>query len=57
MKTLHIYRSEPVSWVRSLRSELQEDGPESEVRLYETPVDYDRLLEKIFEHDRAICWW
>lgn len=57
MKTLHIFRSEPVAWVRSLRSEFQEDGPDSEMRLYEEPVDYDRLLEKVFEHDRTISWW
>lgn len=57
MKTLHIYRSEPEAWVRSLRSRLPDDGSESDFRLYDEPVDYDRLLELVFHHNRVICWW
>ncbi len=56
MSTLHILRSEPDDQVREL---IQEVTP-GEVRtaaLYGEPVDYDTLLQEIFNHDHVISWW
>jgi len=57
MKTLHIYRSKPIPMVRALYDELEKEGTEAEFHLYEERVDYDQLVEKIFQYDRVICWW
>lgn len=57
MKLLHILRSEPDDLVRRFIQGMSRDRPSQEVRLYQGPVDYDRLVKDIFESDRVICWW
>ena len=57
MKTLHILRSEPDEVSRILIRGLSTNGSNKEVRLYDGPVDYARLVDDIFAHDRVICWW
>jgi hypothetical protein len=27
------------------------------VMLYAEPVDWEVLVDKIFENDRVVCWW
>jgi len=56
MTTLHILRSEPDERVRELvRTISPTDG--SQIALYEESVDYDRVIDALFSHDRVICWW
>lgn len=57
MKTLHILRSEPDDVSRLLIGGLTRNGDGKQVPLYDGPVDYARLVEDIFAHDRVICWW
>jgi NDP-sugar pyrophosphorylase family protein len=63
MKTiLHILRSEPDETVEALVSALVEEKGATVVCLYgdsvnNVPVDWHRLLDDIFSHDRVICWW
>jgi hypothetical protein len=56
MTTLHIFRNEPDERVREL---VQEITPEetTQIALYEENVDYDRLVDAVFRHDRVISWW
>jgi len=57
MKILHILKSEPDATTRTLM-ELSSQGHETtEVPLYEEGVDYDRLVDLIFEYDKVITWW
>jgi len=57
MKCLHILKSEPDENTRRL-IEILSGGEEPELfPLYEGEVDYDKLLELIFERDRVISWW
>ena len=61
-KTLHILRSEPDDTIASLvRAMGAEDGTKV-VCLYldgisPAPVDWERLLDDIFDHEQVICWW
>jgi hypothetical protein len=58
MRLLQIYKSEPDDHVREMAAALAGASDESsEVRLHLVPVDYRRLLELIFQHDRVVCWW
>ena len=57
MTYLHILRSEPDDVSRQLIQGLSNGGEGSEVHLYDGPVDYARLVQDIFSHDRVICWW
>jgi hypothetical protein len=57
MKFLHLSRSEPEKRVRSIIAALSRGEESREVRLYDGPVDYARLVAEIFESDRVICWW
>ncbi len=60
--TLHILRSEPDETIAALVAAMGGEGGTKVVCLYldnvsPAPVDWDRLLEDIFSHDRVICWW
>lgn len=61
-KILHILRSEPDETVADLVAALGDEKGTTTVCLYgdsvsNIPVDWDRLLDDIFTHDRIICWW
>lgn len=56
MSTLHILRSKPDGQVREL-IRVVALGEMRQIALYEEAVDYDRLIEELFSHDRVICWW
>ena len=57
MKILHIYRHPPDDPTRELAGIVSRDREASEFSLFQEPVDYDRLLTLIFEHDQVISWW
>jgi hypothetical protein len=57
MKILHIYRHQPDDDTRELAAIVSRDRENSEFSLFQEPVDYDRLLGLILEHDQVISWW
>lgn len=57
MKILHILRSEPDETVETFTVAMSMDNPASVVMLYEEPVDWSTLVDRIFENDKVICWW
>ena len=57
MKTLHILKSEPDDNTRTLLDILTEGEDAVTVPLYEKEIDYDRLIDLIFENDRTVSWW
>ena len=58
MKTLHILKTKPEDHTEKLMSMLLASEKEATVfNLYEESADYEKLLDLIFEHDRAISWW
>jgi len=62
MTILHLLRSEPDESVASLIEALTRDATATVCQLYpdaisQEPVDWDRLVDDIFNHDRVICWW
>lgn len=57
MKVLHIFRSEPDDMVKMFVKKLFLDEETHEVHLSQAGIDYDQLIEQIFNCDRVICWW
>ncbi len=57
MKILHLYRHPPDDLTRELAGVVSQDRETSEFSLFQEPVDYDRLLSLILEHDQVISWW
>ncbi|MEW6659931.1 MAG: hypothetical protein AB1424_14830 [Thermodesulfobacteriota bacterium] len=57
MKILHVFRHPPDPVTRKLVSILSRDREAAEFNLFPEPVDYDRLLELIINHDQVISWW
>ena len=57
MKLLHIFRSEPTKEVLQLTKALSEGNETTQFPLYEEAVDYDRLVELTFSHEKVISWW
>ena len=57
MKLLHIYRSRPTEEVLKLAKILSEGNESDSFSLYEEGVDYAKLVELIFSHDKVVSWW
>lgn len=57
MKTLHVLRSKPDAMVRLLIDEMRAGDDCREIPLHAGAVDYDRLVEAVFQSDRVISWW
>jgi len=57
VKILHILRSEPDETVEKFTVSINMDNTASVVMLYEDPVNWSALVDKIFENDKVICWW
>jgi hypothetical protein len=57
MKVLHVLKSEPDEIVSRLMKQLSEDNEARQFEMYQGAVDYDKLVELVFEHEKVICWW
>jgi hypothetical protein len=57
MKLLHIFRSKPTEEVLNLVKTLSEGEEANTVSLYEGEINYAKLVEDIFSHDKVISWW
>ena len=60
-KILHILCSEPDDAVQRFIESISGGSGVSVVSLYddgitETPVNWQRLVDDIFAHDKVICW-
>jgi hypothetical protein len=61
-KLLHILKSEPDEFVARLIEAISGDDGATVAVLYRDdicgrPVDWLRLVDDIFEHEKVICWW
>lgn len=61
MKILHILKSEPDETTEQFIQNLAGDKDETTVQpLFLANVaslDWHRLLDDIFSHEKVICWW
>jgi hypothetical protein len=57
MKLLYILKSEPDQHTTTLMDIISEGEELTVFPLYDEEVDYERLVDMIFEHDRVISWW
>jgi hypothetical protein len=57
LKILHILRSEPDETVQRFTEALSMEATASVVMLYDAPIDWTALVDKIFENDTVVCWW
>jgi hypothetical protein len=57
MRTLHILRSAPDETVEKLIDCLAETDEATVQPLFKNDIDWSRLVDDIFGHDKVICWW
>ena len=58
MKILHILRSEPDETVERLIGNMSDKEDETTVKsLYKKEIDWQRLIDDIFSHEKIVCWW
>ncbi len=57
MKVLHILRTEPDDTVRICLEAFSTEDAGNVAALYKDDVDWSRLVDDIFSHDKVICWW
>ena len=57
MKILYILRTRPDLTVDKIMQTIT-NGDQSQVRkLYEDKIDWSKLVDDIFDHDKVISWW
>ena len=57
MKVLHIFRTEPDETVKNIVKSTT-NGDESKVfELYQDNIDWSRLVDEIFSHQKVVSWW
>jgi hypothetical protein len=57
MKLLHVLKSEPDKATKTLMNASSEGNDVQQFELSANDVDYDKLVELIFEKDKVISWW
>jgi len=57
MRILHILRSEPEESVEKMIDILSETDEATVQPLFQGEIDWPRLVDDIFAHDKVICWW
>lgn len=57
MKILHIYRSEPDETVAKIVQTTTNGDQAKVVELFNIDVNWTRLVDDIFAHEKVICWW
>lgn len=57
MKLLHVLKSEPDNVIKTLMNASSEGNDVQQFDLFAKDVDYDKLVELIFENDKVISWW
>lgn len=57
MKILHILRSRPDETVETFMQTVTSGDRSQVTALYEEPIDWSKLVDDIFSHDKVICWW
>ncbi len=57
MKVLHVLKSEPDNVIKTLMNASSEGNDVQQFELFANDVDYDKLVELIFENDKVISWW
>lgn len=56
-KMLHILKTEPDQVQKNLMCTLSLGYEVLQVPLYEDDVDYEELVDLIFDYDQVITWW
>jgi len=57
MRVLHIYKTEPDETTKTLVNILSEGQDTTEFELFKDNIDYEKLLDLVFEHDKVVTWW
>jgi hypothetical protein len=57
MKILHILRTEPDQTVKEIVVSTTNGDESSTAELYKGDIDWSRLVDDIFSHDKIISWW
>lgn len=57
MKILYILRTEPDGTVEKFMQTVTNGDKSKVAKLYEGQVDWSKLVDDIFEHDKIISWW
>ena len=58
MKILHILKNPPDETIERLIDAMNDENDETAVEpLFKADINWERLVDDIFAHDKVICWW
>lgn len=57
MDILHILRSVPDMTTEEMVHALSDQKRSGLIRLYETKIEWDEIVDAIFDSKRIVCWW
>lgn len=56
MKILHILKEEPDESIRKIIEVQSKNNEVKTIELYRGNVNYEELVDLIFQYDKVICW-
>ena len=57
MKVLHIFRTEPDETVKNIVKSTTNGDESIVLELYQDNIDWSRLVDEIFSHQKVVSWW
>jgi hypothetical protein len=57
MKILYILRTRPDTTVEKFIQTITNGDKPQVTKLYEEKIDWSKLVDDIFNHDKVISWW
>ena len=57
MKILYILRTRPDVTVAKFMQTITNGDKYQVTKLYEEKIDWPKLVDDIFDHDKVISWW
>ena len=57
MKILYILRTRPDVTVAKFMQTITNGDKYQVTKLYEEKIDWSKLVDDIFDHDKVISWW
>jgi len=57
MKILYLLRTQPDVTVEKFMQTVTNGDQSKVVELYKEEMDWSKLVDEIFDHDKVISWW
>lgn len=57
MKVLHLLKSKPDQLVLDIMERSCQSTECKSIELFAPDINWEKIVDEIFMHDKVICWW